>query len=203
MDVQAAPSDGINRASPFSLVFSTFHMVGPYNHYKWSYKPYIRPKNKWAHFQRCHRFTKKATHFRYPGKLMYKSRRIQICPKKKISPIILFWGRDWDHQSYSREGSGFLGNSWEAAEITWNSHIEISPKDKTGSPFIEISTDHLRIWPEMHSLKLTLRLWKLAISQFWKALSPKKPPLFFRSFFSDVNLFVSGRVATLPVRTWK
>ena len=24
-------------------------------------------------------------------------------------PICLFWGWDWDHQSYSREGSGFLG----------------------------------------------------------------------------------------------
>ena len=37
------------------------------------------------------------------------SLRIQLCPKKGISPIILFWGWDWDHQSYSREGSGFLG----------------------------------------------------------------------------------------------
>ena len=34
--------------------------------------------------------------------------RIQVCPKKGISPAIL-WGWDWDHQSYSREGSGFLG----------------------------------------------------------------------------------------------
>ena len=37
------------------------------------------------------------------------SLRIQICPKKGITPIFLFWGWDWDHQSYSREGSGFLG----------------------------------------------------------------------------------------------
>ena len=35
--------------------------------------------------------------------------RIQICRKKWISPIILFWGWDCNHQSYSREGSGFLG----------------------------------------------------------------------------------------------
>ncbi len=35
------------------------------------------------------------------------SRRIQICPKKRISLII--WGWDWDHQSYSREVPGFLG----------------------------------------------------------------------------------------------
>ena len=26
-----------------------------------------------------------------------------------IYPIFLSWGWDWDHQSYSREGSGFLG----------------------------------------------------------------------------------------------
>ena len=37
------------------------------------------------------------------------SLRIQICPQKGISPIILLWGWEWDHQSYSREGSGFLG----------------------------------------------------------------------------------------------
>ena len=43
--------------------------------------------------------------------------RIQICPEKGISLTILFWGWDSDHQSYSREGSGFLGminlcNTW-------------------------------------------------------------------------------------------
>ena len=37
------------------------------------------------------------------------SLRIQLCPKKGISPTILLWGWDLDHQSYSREGSGFLG----------------------------------------------------------------------------------------------
>ena len=35
--------------------------------------------------------------------------RIQVCPKKGISPTILLGGWDLDHQSYSREGSGFLG----------------------------------------------------------------------------------------------
>ena len=34
-----------------------------------------------------------------------------MCPKKGINPTILLWGWDWDHQSYSREGSGFLGVS--------------------------------------------------------------------------------------------
>jgi len=35
--------------------------------------------------------------------------KIQVCPKKGMSLTILFWGWDSDHQSYSREGSGFLG----------------------------------------------------------------------------------------------
>ena len=40
---------------------------------------------------------------------LYSSLRIQVCPRKGISPTILFWGWDLDHQSYSREGSGSLG----------------------------------------------------------------------------------------------
>ena len=39
----------------------------------------------------------------------YSTLRIQVCPKKGISPTILFWRWDWDHQSYFRERSGFLG----------------------------------------------------------------------------------------------
>ena len=39
-----------------------------------------------------------------------RSLRIQICPKKGINPTVLLWGWDWDHQSYSREGFGFLGD---------------------------------------------------------------------------------------------
>ncbi len=34
---------------------------------------------------------------------------IQVCPKKGINPTVLLWGWDWDHQSYSRDGSGCLG----------------------------------------------------------------------------------------------
>ena len=47
--------------------------------------------------------------FSYPGNKKKSSLRNQTCPKKGIHLIILFWGWDWDHQSYSREGSGFLG----------------------------------------------------------------------------------------------
>ena len=35
---------------------------------------------------------------------------IQVCPEKGIISTILLWGWDWDHQTYSREGSGLLGN---------------------------------------------------------------------------------------------
>ena len=47
------------------------------------------------------------------GKDIGVSLRIQICPKKGISLIILLYpimGMGcFDHQCYSREGSGFLG----------------------------------------------------------------------------------------------
>ena len=32
------------------------------------------------------------------------SLRIQVCPWKGIPPTILWWGWDWDHQSYSGRG---------------------------------------------------------------------------------------------------
>ena len=38
-----------------------------------------------------------------------ESLRIQVSPKEGISPVILLWGWVWDPESYSREGSGFLG----------------------------------------------------------------------------------------------
>ena len=43
-----------------------------------------------------------------PPKLL-KTLRIDGNPKKGIFSINLFWGWDWDHQSYCRKGSGFLG----------------------------------------------------------------------------------------------
>ena len=43
------------------------------------------------------------------GWKVHHTLRIQVSPKEGISPIILFWGWDWNPQSYSREVSGFLG----------------------------------------------------------------------------------------------
>ena len=37
------------------------------------------------------------------------SLRIQVSPKEGMSLISLFWGWDWNPQSYSGEVSGFLG----------------------------------------------------------------------------------------------
>ena len=46
--------------------------------------------------------------------------RIQICREKGISPVILLWGWDWDHQTYSnREGYGSLGISQLPPESGW------------------------------------------------------------------------------------
>ena len=40
--------------------------------------------------------------------------------RKGISPTILLWGWDWDHQSYSREESGFLGGcGWYCQPRHW------------------------------------------------------------------------------------
>ena len=41
------------------------------------------------------------------------SLRILVSPKEGISPIILFWGWDWNPQSYSREVSGVLGSVFQ------------------------------------------------------------------------------------------
>ena len=49
----------------------------------------------------------------------YNPLSIQVCPKEGISPTILFWGWDWDHQSYSREGSGFLGILKRGSLVVW------------------------------------------------------------------------------------
>ena len=45
-----------------------------------------------------------------------RSLRIQVCPTKGINPTILLWGWDWDHQTYSREGYGSLGDRIVAGE---------------------------------------------------------------------------------------
>ena len=43
------------------------------------------------------------------GFCFFHTLSIQVCPKKGTNPTILLWGRDWDHQTYSREGYGSLG----------------------------------------------------------------------------------------------
>ena len=69
-----------------------------------------------------------------------------MCPKKGINPTVLLWGWDWDHQSYSREGSGCLGigkksfqleifNSWKKSQLedlkAWNG-LNLSQDDFFG-----------------------------------------------------------------------
>ena len=44
-----------------------------------------------------------------PENVLFRTLSIQVCSKKGISPTIVFWGWDLDHQSYCRDGSGFLG----------------------------------------------------------------------------------------------
>ena len=47
-----------------------------------------------------------------------------VCPKKGIGPpTFLFWGRDWNPQSYSREGSGSLGINNNKILYIYNSQM--------------------------------------------------------------------------------
>ena len=57
--------------------------------------------------------------FNHKNQPHYISLRIQVCPEKGIFPTILFWGWDWDHQSYYREGSGFLGYIYIYLDPKW------------------------------------------------------------------------------------
>ena len=45
-----------------------------------------------------------------------------MCPKKGINPTVLLWGWDWDHKSYSGEGSGCLGNGGENISGVFSTH---------------------------------------------------------------------------------
>ena len=53
----------------------------------------------------------------------FKTLSIQVCPKK-------FWGWDWDHQSYSREGSGF----WILREM-----YQVTPIEENTPGFCRLS----------------------------------------------------------------
>ena len=53
--------------------------------------------------------------------------RIQICPKKGISPIILLWGWDCDHQSYSSANWMFPLNQLQGHGLFANGLSAFSP----------------------------------------------------------------------------
>ena len=64
--------------------------------------------------------------------------RIQVCPKKGNSHTILFWTWDFEHQSYSREGSGFLGtNDSKTSTLRCQTNFR---RPKT-SPFIRLTSE--------------------------------------------------------------
>ena len=91
----------------FPLNAAVFHLMSATNLYIlriWDTIPY--------QIERCCRCFCLITKFLAMGHVTNKYQytlRIQVCPKEGISPIILFWGWDWNPQTYSREVSGFLG----------------------------------------------------------------------------------------------
>ena len=86
--------------------------------------------------------------------------RIQICPKKGISPIILFSGWDWDHQSYSRKGSGFLG----IGQFT-------TPNAQWAQCMVYLPTFTRQRLPKCRSIDHTLSIWEFIpkpdLNFFW------------------------------------
>ena len=47
-----------------------------------------------------------------------------MCPKTGINPTVLLWRWDWDHQSYSREGSGCNRYTLEVQDQTKNGLLD-------------------------------------------------------------------------------
>ena len=112
--------------------------------------------------------------------LGYTSLRIQICPEKGIEPRILLWGWDWDHQTYSRDGSGFLGHVgtvgckrkkfqtiFSQMVVGFLLIFILWDRIRTKNPEQQIQGDHLR----KHPAKLTSqnRLhWTLRMPHPWQ-----------------------------------
>ena len=68
--------------------------------------------------------------------------RIQVCPRKGISPTILLWGWDWDHQNYSREGYGSLGMRYIGVH-NWRTENQIFDPNLTQTGPTQRTTWHL------------------------------------------------------------
>ena len=99
--------------------FSSGHLLRSEKKIRVSRNLYIHTALRWRRRRRhshCGRASSKECqgcqpHRKKAGVIIWHNPtlRIQICPKEGISPIFLFWGWDWDHQTYSREGYGSLG----------------------------------------------------------------------------------------------
>ena len=85
--------------------------------------------------------------------------RIQICRKKRISLIILFWGWDWDHQSYSREGSGFLGTIHVQVHILHQHDTRCQTADTCIFPRAHLAIHRTQFFVTSHLTFQVCRTW--------------------------------------------
>ena len=69
-----------------------------------------------------------------------------VCPKKGISPTILFWGWDLDHQSYSRDGILHKPTPWKINMEPKNHPIEGRNIIWTKPSWLQVQNVNLQGW---------------------------------------------------------
>ena len=123
---------------------------------------------------------------------------IQLCPKKGINPTFLLWGWDWDHQTYSREGSGCLGIinlinlNWSFIEFEGGPNSEHNPVFKTN-----VDT----FGPNKNMVAIEFTVFKQKIQHcYLQSWSPQSILVNFWVAFSDLalQLFSQGSNKVWP-----
>ena len=145
------------------------------------------------------------------------SLRIQKYLKKGISPTILFWGWDSDHQSYSREGSGFLGciKSWftKTAGLCWRKWESLTLKHPSTTKLVLWRGGFRGFHPGREkgnftylNMKFKLIKWDwyvylyMKTTQFKKEMYPKNHGIWSSWWFGDPVYPCEKHIPTSQIR---
>ena len=114
-----------------------------------------------------------------------------MSPKKGINPIILLWGWDWDHQTYSREGYGSLGID------TKDGHVKGATFSKGPSFWVPVSIDvrfqgGISSFSQLLGLFITTALGTKIFQQGQQHLNGQVPVI--TEFYRDEPLLVVNGV---------